>query len=40
VDPFDVLGIEPDASADDIARAYRREAKRWHPDRGHWWPDF
>jgi len=34
VDPFDVLGIEPDASADDIARAYRREAKRWHPDRG------
>ena len=27
------LGITPDASADEIKRAYRRLAMRWHPDR-------
>jgi hypothetical protein len=32
-DPFAVLGVSPDASADEVAAAYRRLAKRWHPDR-------
>jgi DnaJ domain len=32
-DPFAVLGVAPDASADEVAAAYRTLAKRWHPDR-------
>jgi hypothetical protein len=32
-DPFAVLGVTPGASADEVAAAYRRLAKRWHPDR-------
>jgi hypothetical protein len=32
-DPFAVLGVAPDASAEEVAAAYRRLAKRWHPDR-------
>jgi hypothetical protein len=32
-DPFAVLGVAPDASAEEVATAYRRLAKRWHPDR-------
>ena len=32
-DPFAVLGVAPDASADEVAAAYRSLAKRWHPDR-------
>lgn len=36
LDPREVLGVDPRADADEIAAAYRREAKRWHPDRsGH-----
>jgi hypothetical protein len=31
-DPFAVLGVAPDASAAEGAAAYRRLAKRWHPD--------
>jgi DnaJ domain len=34
VDPFDVLGLPSDASAEQAAAAYRRLAKRWHPDVG------
>lgn len=34
MDPHAVLGVAPGASAADLATAYRREAKRWHPDRG------
>jgi hypothetical protein len=34
VDPFAVLGVTPGASAEEVAAAYRRLAKRWHPDRG------
>lgn len=29
---FDVLGVDEDASAEEIKAAYRRLAKRWHPD--------
>ena len=32
-DPFDVLGLQPGASAAQIDEAYRRLAKEWHPDR-------
>jgi hypothetical protein len=32
IDPFAVLGVAPDASAEEVAAAYRRLAKRWHPD--------
>jgi hypothetical protein len=34
VDFYATLGIEPDASGDDVARAYRRRAKELHPDAG------
>lgn len=33
LDPREVLGVEPHADAIEITAAYRREAKRWHPDR-------
>lgn len=32
-DPYKVLGLEPDASDEDVKRAYRRLAKQYHPDR-------
>jgi hypothetical protein len=32
-DPFSVLGIDPGVSEPDLTAAYRRLAKRWHPDR-------
>jgi DnaJ-class molecular chaperone len=32
-DYYAVLGVPADASADEIRRAYRRLALRWHPDR-------
>jgi hypothetical protein len=32
LDPYDVLGLTPDATEDEVARAYRELAKRWHPD--------
>ena len=31
---YDVLGVKPDASPDDIKAAFRRAAKRTHPDHG------
>jgi hypothetical protein len=34
VDPFAVLGLDEGAGAEEAAAAYRRLAKRWHPDRG------
>lgn len=33
-DPYLVLGLDPGASARELTAAYRRAAKRWHPDRG------
>src|SRR3954451_19301966 len=32
MDPHAVLGIAPEASGDEVAAAYRRLAKRFHPD--------
>ncbi len=34
MDPFAVLGVDPGAPPDVLTAAYRRAAKRWHPDRG------
>lgn len=31
-DPYSVLGIRPDASDDEVKRAYRQLARKYHPD--------
>ncbi len=31
-DPYKVLGISPDASQEEIKKAYRKKAKEYHPD--------
>jgi len=31
-DYYKIMGVEPDASAEDIKRAYRKLARRYHPD--------
>ena len=32
VDPYQVLGVRPDASDDEIKKAYRKLSRRYHPD--------
>ena len=31
-DYWSLLGLDPDADPEDLKRAFRREARRWHPD--------
>ena len=31
-DPYKVLGVSPDATQDEIKKAYRQMAKKYHPD--------
>jgi uncharacterized membrane protein YkvA (DUF1232 family) len=32
-DPYEILGVKSGASAEEITQAYRRQMKRYHPDR-------
>jgi hypothetical protein len=32
-DPYAILGVKPGVPAEELAAAYRSQAKRWHPDR-------
>lgn len=32
--PFEELGVSPEASQEEVKRAYRERAQKFHPDRG------
>lgn len=34
LDPFKILGVSPNATKDDVQKAYRRKAAEAHPDKG------
>ena len=38
-DPYQVLGVPSTASADEVKAAYRRLAKKYHPDVNHGSPE-
>jgi len=34
IDPFEILGVEPNATKDEVTKAYKKKAWDAHPDRG------
>jgi molecular chaperone DnaJ len=32
MNPYDILGVSPNASDEDVAKAYKSLAKKYHPD--------